>query len=64
VEDAAMAAHRALGGGGVPIVENLDLSAAEPGDYDLLALPVRLTEAEAAPVRAVLLPPGTLRGLR
>ncbi len=64
VDSAEMRAHRALGGGGVPILENLDLSAAEPGDYDLLALQVRLTEAEAAPVRAVLLPAGTLRAAR
>ncbi len=60
VDSGAMAAHRVLGDAAIPILENLDLSAAQPGDYDLLALPVKLTEAEAAPVRAVLLPPGTL----
>ena len=55
-----MSAHRVLGAAGVPILENLDLSAADPGDYDLVALPVKLTEVEATPVRAVLLPPGSL----
>jgi arylformamidase len=61
VDSAAMSAHRVLGRAGCPIVENLDLSGAATGTYDLLALPIRLAEAEAAPVRAVLLPPGTLR---
>ena len=46
---------------GIPIIENLDLSRAEPGDYDLVALPLMMVEAEAAPVRAVLLPAGSLR---
>lgn len=60
VDSASMSAHRVLGGAGTPILENLDLSNVETGDYDLLALPIRLTEAEAAPVRAVLFPVGTL----
>ncbi len=60
VDSKTMDAHRMLGAAGVPILENLDLAAAEPGDYDLLALPVKLMQTEAAPVRAVLLPPGTL----
>ncbi len=60
VDSAAMAAHRALGASRIPILENLDLSAAEPGEYDLVALPIRLMETEAAPARAVLLPSGTL----
>jgi len=60
VTSSAMSAHRVLGGGGIPILENLDLTHAEPGEYDLVALPVKLTDAEAAPVRAVLLPPGSV----
>ncbi len=60
VDSAAMSAHRILGRADCPILENLDLSAAAAGPYDLLALPIRLVEAEAAPARAVLLPPGTL----
>ena len=60
VQSTAMRAHRVLGAAGIPIIENLDLSRAEPGDYDLLALPLRMVEAEAAPVRAVLLPAGSL----
>ncbi|UCC73571.1 MAG: cyclase family protein [Gemmatimonadota bacterium] len=61
VQSAAMSAHRVLGAAGVPILENLDLSRAEPGEYDLVALPLKLVEAEATPVRAVLLPLGTLK---
>lgn len=61
VQSASMSAHRVLGAAGIPIIENLDLSLAEPGDYDLVALPLRMVEAEAAPVRAVLLPAGSLR---
>lgn len=61
VQSASMSAHRVFGAAGIPIIENLDLSHAEPGDYDLVALPLRIVEAEAAPVRAVLLPAGSLR---
>ncbi|MGD2151620.1 MAG: cyclase family protein [Gemmatimonadales bacterium] len=61
VRSTSMSAHRVLGAAGVPIIENLDLALAEPGDYDLIALPLRMIEAEAAPVRAVLLPTGSLR---
>ena len=50
--------HRELLGAGIPILEGLDLSAAGPGVYRLVALPLRLDGAEAAPVRAVLLENG------
>jgi len=56
----AMTAHRVLGAAGIPILESLDLSEAGPGDYDLLALPMSIMAAEASPVRAVLLPAGSL----
>lgn len=49
------APHRELLGAGIPLLEGLDLSRAEPGDYRLIALPLLLGGAEAAPVRAVLL---------
>ncbi|WP_428647836.1 arylformamidase [Roseibium sp.] len=38
------------------ILENLDLSAVEPGDYELIALPMKLEGLDAAPVRAILRP--------
>ncbi|HAH78656.1 MAG TPA: cyclase [Ruminococcaceae bacterium] len=53
--DDEAAPHRELLGAGVPLLEGLDLSRAEPGDYRLIALPLLLGGAEAAPVRAVLL---------
>jgi len=50
-----LAAHRALAEGGVAILENLVLDDVEPGRYTLVALPLRLVEADSSPVRAVLL---------
>lgn len=47
--------HRRLAARGVAILEGVDLSAVEPGVYDLVALPLRLVGADASPVRAVLL---------
>lgn len=47
-------AHRALGRGRIAILENLWLDAVAPGDYELIALPLRLAGADAAPIRAVL----------
>lgn len=46
--------HRILMEAGVAILEGLDLGEASPGRYHLIALPLRLAGAEAAPVRAVL----------
>lgn len=48
-------AHHALLGGGVAVVENLMLDGFPPGTYDLIALPLRLAEADSSPVRAILL---------
>lgn len=47
--------HHRLLDGGIRWLENLDLSAAEPGIYWLAALPLRIRGADASPVRAVLL---------
>jgi arylformamidase len=38
------------------ILENLVLAHVAPGDYELIALPLRLANLDAAPVRAVLRP--------
>ena len=48
--------HRALLGAGVWIVEGLDLSAVEPGDYELVCLPVKLVGSDGAPARVLLRP--------
>lgn len=53
--------HHALFEGGVAILENLDLTAVPPGDYELIALPLRIVGSDSSPVRAILreLPPAT-----
>ena len=48
-------AHHRLHAGGVAILENLVLSDVAPGRYTLVALPLRLLEADSSPVRAILL---------
>jgi len=47
-------AHHAAYRHRVAILENLLLDDVEPGDYELIALPLKLAGADAAPVRAVL----------
>ncbi len=46
--------HELLLGAGIVIVEGLDLSAVEPGCYELLCLPLKLVDCDGAPARAVL----------
>lgn len=46
--------HQELHAAGVIILENLNLRSAEPGVYELLALPLAVVGADASPVRAVL----------
>jgi arylformamidase len=36
------------------VLENLVLDEIEEGDYELIALPLKLAHADASPVRAVL----------
>jgi len=47
-------AHRILYRGGTAILENLDLSRIAPGDYELVALPLRIVGSDSSPVRAIL----------
>lgn len=49
------AVHRTLLGAEVLIIENLDLSQAEDGEYFLSALPLKMSELDGSPVRAVLI---------
>lgn len=53
--------HHVLYEGGIAILENLDLSAVPAGDYELIALPLRIVDGDSSPVRAILreLPPAT-----
>jgi len=59
-ESTTLETHGILAAGGVAILENLRLDEAPAGEYVLVALPLRLTEADSSPVRAVLLQAGTL----
>ena len=49
--------HHALHKAGMLILEGLDLSNVEPGDYELIALPVLIPGGDGAFVRAVLRTP-------
>ncbi len=49
-----LATHHVLGAGGVAILENLHLAGVPAGRWELIALPLRLADADASPVRAVL----------
>jgi arylformamidase len=47
--------HRTLLEAGVLILEGLDLSDAEPGEYTLVCFPLKIAGGDGAPTRAVLL---------
>jgi arylformamidase len=49
-----MEAHRAVAQRGMHILEGLVLDDVSPGDYELIALPLKLAGLDASPVRAVL----------
>ncbi|MDB5730255.1 MAG: kynurenine formamidase [Variovorax sp.] len=46
--------HQAIRRLGLRVLENLVLDAVPEGDYELIALPLKLMSADASPVRAVL----------
>lgn len=48
------ATHQALLEGGVWIIEGLNLAAAEPGDYELICLPLKMVGSDGAPARAII----------
>lgn len=51
-----LSAHHALRAAGIVHLEGLCLAEVPPGRYRLLALPLKIPDADAAPVRAVLRP--------
>jgi len=53
-ESKTMDAHRAVHVHGLAILEGIVLDEVPAGDYELIALPLRLTGLDASPVRAVL----------
>ena len=46
--------HRALLEAGIWIIEGLNLEHVEPGDYELVCLPLKMVGSDGAPARAVL----------
>lgn len=48
------AAHYALLGSGLVILEGINLSGVEPGIYQLICLPLRIRQGDGAPARAIL----------
>jgi arylformamidase len=46
--------HQVIRRLGLRVLENLVLDAVPEGDYELIALPLKLVTADASPVRAVL----------
>jgi len=50
----ALPSHMQLRRHGLRVLENLVLDAVPPGDYELIALPLKLAGADASPVRAIL----------
>lgn len=47
-------AHELILGAGVPIIENLILNDIKPGEYILLAFPLKFKDADGSPVRVLL----------
>jgi arylformamidase len=48
--------HRIILNAGIWVIEGLDLSRVEPGDYELVCLPIRTDNSEGAPARVLLRP--------
>lgn len=46
--------HQALLEAGIWVIEGLDLSQVEPGEYELICLPLKVERGDGAPARAVL----------
>jgi arylformamidase len=55
IDDKELLAHQAVARRDLCVLEGIVLEAVEPGEYTLVALPLRLEGADASPVRAILL---------
>ena len=53
-ESKALPSHQVIRRRGLRVLENLVLDEVPEGDYELIALPLKLISADASPVRAVL----------
>lgn len=50
----SLPSHQVIRSRGLRVLENLVLDEVPEGDYELIALPLKLTTADASPVRAIL----------
>jgi arylformamidase len=48
--------HNTLVGNGIWVIEDLDLSGVEPGNYEIICLPIRIKQGDAAQARAIVRP--------
>ena len=46
--------HRTILKAGIWVIEGLDLSKIEPGDYEMICLPLKIVKSDGAPARAIL----------
>lgn len=53
-ESKHLTVHHAIFDGGAQVLENLDLRGVAPGEYELVAFPLKVGRCDAAPVRAFL----------
>lgn len=54
VDSKVLVGHRALRRNGVAILENLALTGVPDGEYELIALPLKIQGGDGSPVRAIL----------
>lgn len=54
-DQAAVAVHNAILGRAIVPLEGVDLTHVEPGNYELVALPLRIEASDGSPVRAILI---------
>ncbi|CAG9620516.1 cyclase family protein [Sutcliffiella rhizosphaerae] len=57
IDSKSLPIHHALHIANIHILEGLDLSSVEEGEYQLVALPLKISGSDGSPVRAVLLKP-------
>jgi len=51
-----MEVHKVLLGNGIWIIEAINLSAVKAGRYEIICLPIKIEQGDAAPARAILRP--------
>jgi arylformamidase len=54
IDSKELPGHHSLNKNGIHILESVVLDHIEPGDYELIALPLPLVEGDGSPVRAIL----------